>query len=210
MTHQTPPIQFKSYQALLGKDWKKLHPDIQKRFTPSYGQHKHQYRGRMSTIFLSFAGKLFAQCCRLIGKPYCLRSGVDIPIEVKVFPDPKKAGITWDRFYYYQNPRNKTKTIVDRVRSTKCLTNNGLVEVIGFGMGMALQLSVENEALVFTSRHYFINIFGKQIKFPHLLTPGLTVVKQKALGNHTFEFSLSCDHPFLGRVFWQTGVFEEL
>ena len=195
----------KDYSALLGKDsWSRLHPDIQKRF----GENVHEsvtYHGEMKEIYASFAGKVLAQVCRLIGTPLAIDTGTNIPIMVKVYPNHKLAGMTWNRFYAFPNKA------VNRVKSTKCIrANDGLVEMVGCGFGMSLEVYEENSALHFVSRDFFWQFGKTKFRIPDFLSPGKTVVSQKALSDGRFEFSLDVTHSLLGKVFRQVGVFEQI
>lgn len=195
-----------TYQSLLGdKSWERLHSDIQKRFSTSYAHRSVTYRGVMQEIYLSVTGKLLAQVCRLIGTPLALySSGNDIPVEVKVYPDTKLRGMTWDRFYLYPGKK------VNRVKSTKCIQkNNSLIEVLGSGFGMYLKAYERDRAIHFESVKFFFQMGTVRIPIPDLLTPGKTLVSQSVKRDGSFEFRLEVVHPLLGLVFKQCGDFRE-
>jgi len=194
------------YRSLLGDDaWARLHPDIQTRFSIEHAHLSVTYRGVMQQVYLSFAGKLLAQLCRLIGTPLALCCGTDIPIEVKVYPDSTLQGMTWDRYYHYPNKK------INRVKSTKCIqADNRLIEVIGSGFGMYLDVYEKNSALYFESTRYFLQLGRSKIPIPALLTPGKTIVSQSVMSDGRFEFRLNVVHPVLGRVFKQYGYFQEV
>jgi len=206
MTNNQPKVPSNillSYRSLIGeRGWRRLHPDIQRRFSISSVHSDVTYTGVMEVIYLSFFGKLLAQLCRIIGTPLALYSGKNIPMEVNVYYDEKLKGMTWDRFYFYPNRR------VNRVKSTKCIRKNtGLIEVVGFGFGMYLKVFEQNNAIVFESTRFFLQIGRFKITIPRLLTPGKTTVKQQALDGVSFRFSLDVMHPIIKQVYYQTGVF---
>ncbi|TQV72121.1 DUF4166 domain-containing protein [Aliikangiella marina] len=193
-----------SYRALLGESqWHKLHPLVQKRFGDD--QNKAVvYQGVMSEIYLSTMGKLFAQVCRLIGQPLALYEGMNVPMKVHVYENSILGGMTWDRFYQYQNKP------VNRVKSTKVIQANGvLVEVVGCGFGMKLNPSESAGAIVFESDYFFLQLGKKRIKIPDWLTPGKMTVSQRALSDEWFEFKLDVTHKLLGRTYYQIGQFSE-
>ena len=194
------------YRSLLDEQsWARLHPDIQMRFSPQYAHRSVTYRGIMNEIYLSFPGKLLAQACRLIGTPLALYTGTDIPVDVNVYPDENLQGMTWDRYYFYPGRQ------VNRIKSTKCIQNEQhLIEVTGSGFGMYLSVYEKHSAICFESTKYFFQIGNWKLPIPSLLTPGKTIVKQSALEDSCFEFSFDVEHPLLGRVFRQVGVFSEL
>ncbi len=208
MTSNPPKLarDITGYRNLFNeKDWSKLHPDIQRRF--SIELHKIiTYRGEMSEVYLSLAGKLLAQLCRLIGTPLALHCEKNVPMLVNVYPNQELGGMTWDRFYHYKN------SPLNRVKSTKCLNHNGieagLVEMVGFGFGMELKVYEKDHAIFFESEKFFWKFKNIAINVPNWFSPGKTVVSQKALDDHRFEFRLDVEHPILGKVFKQVGIFE--
>ena len=191
------------YRGLLGEQyWQRLHPAIKLRFA-----HKNQqetvYKGEMKQVYASFAGKILAQICRLIGTPLALYSGKNVPVEVKVYPNKKVGGMVWDRFYQFPN-----KT-VNRVKSTKCILGpKQLVEMVGGGFGMKLKVYVKNSALYFESTQFFWQCGGFTIFIPDILSPGKTFVSQEALNDSQFRFRLEVNHCLLGKMFQQVGIFE--
>ncbi len=131
-----------------------------------------------------------------------------MPIMVKVYPNETLKGMTWDRFYAFPNKP------VNRVTSTKVIRNKqggnkaSLVELVGCGFGMQLDVTEVKGALRFTSTEFFLEVAGKRFSIPNWLSPGKTIVEQKALSDGLFEFSLVVKHVFLGEVFKQVGVFK--
>lgn len=208
MTHNRPPearISANDYRSLLGEAaWQRLHPHIRDRFSLAYLQWPVSYTGVMELVYLSPAGKLLAQLCRLIGTPLALRSASDVPMRVDVYPDRKRGGIAWERHYCYRDFKP------DRVLSTKRIYPAlGLVELIGAGFGMYLSISEREKAILFHSRGYFWQIGDTRIALPGFLSPGDTSVMQKAFDDGSFEFTLDVDHPLLGKVCQQRGKFHE-
>ena len=208
MTENRPPdprITTSDYRTLLGEAaWSALHPDIRDRFSLQHLQDPVTYEGKMTEVRLSFAGRLLAQLGRLIGTPLATRQGHDIPTRVDVYPDRRRGGIAWDRHYQYPMARH------ERVISTKRICpQQGLVELIGGGFGMALAVRAEDRAIVFRSHGYFWQLGDFRFRLPSLLSPGETTVQQKALDRGLFEFTLDVVHPWLGRICYQRGIFRE-
>jgi hypothetical protein len=194
----------KGYQSLMPKsEWQKLHPAIQKRFSIGY-QQPITYCGVMSEVSASLPGLIFAKLCRLIGTPLAPYRGKNVPMKVNVYPNRQLKGMTWDRFYYFNNRP------ISRISSTKCVQEDGsLAEMVGFGFAMNLRVSQQGGAIQFKSGHYFVKIFNRKIKIPNLLTPGVTKVTQTAIDQQRFEFKLEVNHPWFGQVFKQVGIFEK-
>ena len=83
----------------------------------------------------------------------------------------------------------------------------GLVEMVGAGFGMTLEVFEEAGALHFVSRRYFWQLGRLRLGIPLLLTPGATEVVHRDLGGGRFRFTMTIDHPLLGRTFFQDGIF---
>ena len=74
---------------------------------------------------------------------------------------------------------------------------------------MHLEVSVEDGALVFTSRGYFLLIGNVRIPVPAWLTPGTCRVEHRDVATGQFRFTLDMQHPLWGHTFHQTGVFND-
>ena len=83
------------------------------------------------------------------------------------------------------------------------------MELVGMGFGMQLKLYEDKGALCFESTRFFCQMGKIRIPIPDLITPGKTVVAQRALDDEHFEFSLHVTHQWLGKVFEQIGTFKE-
>lgn len=193
-----------SYREILGTQaWSRLKPEVKQRFSLKPRRDRVvRYRGEMKTIELSLTGWLFAQACRLIGTPLAPWRGTDVPMTIDLIPDDRLHGIAWQRRYQFSPSRTFT------VRSTKCKgKNREFIEHIGRGFSMRLRLSELDGNLIFTSVAYEISIGGRQLKIPSLLTPGITTVTHEQLTGDRFRFTLSVNHPLLGRTIYQDGEF---
>lgn len=192
-----------SYKRLLGlTQWQRLKPEIRRRFSirPS-ANRQITYKGIMTIVYLSFMGKLFAECCRLIGRPLTTKAGNDVPVEVKLIEDNKHHGIAWQRHYFF----NDASQIIT---STKSINNDGeLEEHIGCGFSMRLHVFQKESDLYFQSEKYLFRLGEYTFQIPALLTPGKTTVIHKQLKGNKFRFSLLVEHPVLGITIKQVGDF---
>ncbi|WP_086929349.1 DUF4166 domain-containing protein [Agarilytica rhodophyticola] len=197
--HKLPnKIQPLHYADLLGKGaWLRLHPAIRRRFSQDQNA---TYYGNMKKVYLSSIGKILAQLCRLLGTPLALYSANNVPTVVNVFHNPKLGGYTWERLYKFPNK-------VNRVTSTKCLTNDpGLIEVLGRGVGMTLKTTEDKGRIYFSSVGFFWRILNRHIPLPHVFS---AVVCQTALDDKHFTFELNITHPIFGVIAYQYGEFSE-
>lgn len=193
-----------SYQEILGAEsWNRLKPEVRQRFSAKPKRGKAiRYAGTMQRVELSWTGWLFAQVCRLIGSPLAPWRGIDVPMTIELIPDGKLHGVAWKRTYQFFPSKSFT------VRSTKCKGENGeFIEHIGSGFSMRLRLSEKDGSLIFTSVAYELAMLNRIFRIPALLTPGVTTVTHEQLTGDRFRFTLSVDHPVLGRTVYQDGEF---
>ncbi len=187
-------------KALMGADWHRLHPAVQARFLhePEAG-HPVVYQGVMEKVHCSATGWLFAQATRAIGNPLAAHRGTDIAMEVRLTPC-EKGGVCWRRTYGFARPFTVTSAKRQDAQGRLC-------EYVGFGFGMRLNVFARRGALHFVSERFFWEVAGVQIPLPHWLSPGRTHVTHEDLGGGEFRFTITMDHLWLGRTFFQTGRF---
>ncbi len=194
-----------SIKKLLGDDWVKLHPNVQQRFAtePTVREHVF-YRGKMETVECSFVGKIFAHITRLIANPLTPYEGDNVSMDVLLYRKTGLAGVYWRRTYYYEGRTPYTVMSVKRSDSKGRMT-----ECVGAGFGMVLDVTAEDENLHFRSTRYFWQLGKLRVPLPHILTPGETHVIHEDLRGGDFRFTISMTHKYLGRTFYQTGIFRE-
>jgi hypothetical protein len=187
----------------LKDDWHRLHPNIQDRFRhdPQPGE-KIVYEGVMHTIRRSGSGWAFAQLTRIIGNPLTPHAGEAVPMDVTLYKRPDKSGVYWQRVYFYPHRKPCTVTSVKRESA-----RGEMMECVGCGFGMLLNVHVENAQLHFESYRYFWQCGKVRIPLPHWLSPGKTHVVHEDLGGGDFKFIVSMNHRQLGETFYQEGVF---
>lgn len=195
-----PPARHLDFERLLGRAaWLSLSADTRSRFR--IGAPPRTYEGGMG-VRASWAGLAIAQVCRLIGQPLAPWRGEAVPVSVAVHTD-KDGSLVWDRLYRF--PKKRPCFVTSR----KVADHRGMVEMVRGGLGMALNVTVEDGALHFRSRGYFLEIGGRRLPLPGLLTPGRAHVVHRDLGDGRFLFSLEFRHPWLGQTLWQEGVFAD-
>ncbi|MCR9213757.1 MAG: DUF4166 domain-containing protein [Proteobacteria bacterium] len=197
--------KFATFRALVGeRGWARLTRDIRSRFASKAQTKVVHYAGSMEEVTCSTPGWILAQAARVVGTPLAPHRGRDVPMDVKVFEDKKTGGTVWERVYYFKNRRPLT------VRSTKHFTGKSfLVECVGGGIGMKLDVFEEDHKLHFRSTRYFWQIGGVRLPLPHFMTPGIAHVTHTDEGGGLFRFTMTIDHQLFGRMFYQDGVFQE-
>ena len=188
-----PPLDIAS--LVHPSDWDRLPPSLRRRFQAGHGPAC--YRGGLHCS-ASAVGAVFAWLARAFGAPLPQAQATQAPVTVTV--QPTAAGVVWSR---QLGPAHA-------IRSIKSAGPGGTVlERTDGGLGMVLVLSVEDGALVFTSRSFFLAVGPWRVPIPALLTPGRCRVAHQALDDTRFRFTLTMVHPLWGTTFRQTGVFTD-
>jgi hypothetical protein len=200
------PIGDLRFRALAGEArWGRLPQAVRARFEHHIGPGRSiLYSGEVVECRMSRVGRALAQLVRLIGAPLPLCRDTLVPAVVTVTEDPASGGQFWTRLY------GRGRGAPQVIRSSKCFAGpTGLEEHIGCGVGIALRLEVEGEALHFLSDHYFLKLGRVRLRLPGWLSPGRMRVSHIDCGHGAFAFVLSLVHPWLGELVRQTAMFEE-
>jgi hypothetical protein len=192
------------FRALLGEAaWARLPDAVCRRFSKCLAPDQALiYRGQVVVTELSRWGRILAFLTRAIGSPLPLTDGTKGPALVVVTEDELLGGQSWTRIYTRTGRRPQT------VHSAKCFRGpTGLEEYVGYGIGMALKVTVEDSALVFRSDHYFLTVGARRMRLPQLLMPGEMCITHRDEGEGTFSFRLTLTHPQLGCLVHQLAYF---
>ncbi|SEW46047.1 protein of unknown function [Cognatiyoonia koreensis] len=195
------------FRKLLGEaGWHRLPAAVRRRFGKRLkGGVSVAYQGKVVAMQMNLAGRLLAQAARLIGAPlpYDLSSKGQ-PAVVIVTEDIASDGQFWVRQY------GRAKGFPQVVHSSKRFAGpSGLEEYIGYGIGMALKIVAEDDALLFKSDHYFVQVFGRKFRLPRFLSPGALVIGHHDLGEHNFMFSLRLHNRLFGELIAQDCLFQD-
>lgn len=195
------------FRTLLGESaWRTLPAPVRERFGKKLrGGSSVAYQGIVTQMFMSRGGWFLAQLCRLIGAPLPYeREAEGMPAIVIVTEDPANDGQFWIRQYGRKSGFPQT------VHSSKRFSGpTGLEEIVGYGIGMALNVEATKSALLFKSERYFITILGLRVPIPRWLCPGALTIGHHERGNGTFAYTLSLVHPILGVLLHQKVVFAQ-
>jgi Domain of unknown function (DUF4166) len=162
------------------------------------------YKGEVVECRMSRWGWLLAQALRVIGAPLPLCRDTFVPAVVTVTEDEAGGGQFWTRHYGRHNGFPQV------IHSAKRFAGKtGLQEYVGGGVGVALTLKVEREALFFVSDRYFLQLGRWQINLPRWLTPGTLTVGHIDCDGGMFAFTLVLAHPLFGTLIRQTAMFRD-
>jgi hypothetical protein len=197
------------FRALMPEaDWNSLPPSVRRRFGKRLGAPA-VYVGEILESRLSRAGWWLVQAARVIGAPFPLArsraADARVPSVVTVTEDPCAGGQIWTRLYA------RRRRFPQVIHSCKRFAGpTGLEEYVGCGIGMALEVYAREGALVFRSRHYFIELLGRRFVLPAWACPGALYVTHAELPDGKFSFTLQIFHPRFGLLIRQMAVFREV
>jgi len=194
------------FGALLSdEDWGRLPLAIWRRFSKRFADGETVvYVGEIDEASFSRTGWWLAQLARLIGGPLPTGAETKVPMIVTVTEDAASGGQIWTRICA------RSDGFPQVIHSSKRFAGpTGLEEYVGYGVSMALVISVEHEALLFRSVGYSLQIGGLRLPLPAWLTPGDLTVTHSDLGGGAFRFTLDIVHPRFGRLIRQSAVFRE-
>ncbi|AKS45202.1 protein of unknown function [Octadecabacter temperatus] len=195
------------FSRLVGaKKWQTLPQAVRKRFGKRLkGGVSVAYQGKVTSMRMNLAGRIIAHAARIIGAPLPYdMSCVDQPAVVTVTEDIAGSGQFWIRQY------GRKAGFPQVVHSSKRFAGpTGLEEYIGYGIGMALNVCVQGQDLLFKSDHYFVQVFGRRVRLPRVLNPGALVIGHHDMGDGQFRFSLDLKHRLLGQMIYQDALFND-
>jgi len=185
--------------------WAALPPAIRRRFErKALAAATITYAGEVVECRMTFAGRLLAQAARLIGAPLPLGRDTGVPATVCITEDRAGHGQYWSRHY------GRATGFPQVIQSAKRFAGpTGLEEYLGHGIGIALRLTAEHDALLFIGDHYFLRLFGLRLRWPRWLAPGELVIRHQDLGGGRFLFALDLIHPRLGKLIHQVALFTD-
>lgn len=187
-------------------DWAGLPEAVRRRFRRRVAHGRTVvYVGEVIETELSVAGRLLGEAARLVGSPFPTSTDGGVPAVVSVTEDFATGGQVWTRLYARRSGFPQV------IHSSKRFGGpTGLEEHVGCGVGMTLRVDTEDGALVFRSDRYFVDVFGRRLWLPAVLTPGAITVAHAECGDGRFTFTLDVTHPRLGQLVRQRAVFREV
>jgi hypothetical protein len=194
------------FRALLpDEDWGRLPLAVWRRFSKRLADGSTMvYVGEVDEACSSRAGWWLAQAARLIGGPLPTGTETGVPMIVTVTEDAAAGGQIWTRICARR--AGFPQVIHSSIRFAG---PTGLEEYVGFGVSMALRISVAQEALVFRSVDCSLELGRLRLPLPKWLTTGDLTVTHRDLGGGAFRFTLEINHPRFGLLIRQSAVFRE-
>lgn len=194
-------------RLLTESEWRALPEATRRRFSLKVkGGESLLFQGVTTQLKMSAFGRMLCEMARIIGAPLPLDMRSEArPAIVAVTEHPSGNGQVWTRLYA------RGAGFPQTVNSVKTFGGpTGLEEHVGGGVSMSLLLSVERGVLLFRSADYFLGAFGRRMRIPKWLAPGVMVIGHEDRGHGCFAFTLTLTHPLFGVLVEQTTLFSDM
>jgi hypothetical protein len=188
------------------EEWAELPLAVRRRFSKRLAAGESiVYVGEVLEIQLSRAGWWLAQLLRLIGAPLPTARRGHVPSVVTVTEDRTTGEQIW---MHICGRRSGFPQVIYSAKRFAGPT--GLEEHVGYGIGMTLTVEVREAALIFRSKDYFFEMFGRRLLLPKWLCPGTMHVTHAELPDGKFAFTLQVIHPRFGLLIREMAIFRDL
>jgi len=187
-------------QKVLGADWDKLPPVIQRHYSTSSNRSTCVI-GNMDIGYPSYLLPMISLihlCGGLV-----LKRGNRIKSIVEKTSCEKNNTLFWSRTLTY--PDNKKDYFFSKMIY---LQDHELIESVRFGFGLRLKVSVENGKLVYRSNGHIWQCGKLRLTFPDWLVLGSATIIEIPTANQQFKLDFSISHPLLGLTYWYRGIFQ--
>lgn len=188
----------------LGESWESLHPLVRRHYDIKPGTATRVVmRGSMDEVYHSAIAMIFILFGRFFGAlvPY---RGNNIPVVVRNWTSADNSNdMFWHRTFSF--PNRPPFIFASRM---EFIAQDEIVEYVRLGMGVRMRMSVQNQALVFTSIGYRWNIGPFTVYLPNWLILGRAIIVERAVSNNEFYVNFVMNHPIFGRTFAYSGTFQ--
>ncbi|WP_415879393.1 DUF4166 domain-containing protein [Methylomonas sp. TEB] len=184
-------------QKVLGDDWQQLPEVIQRHYRISDGQQS-RLTGTMEIGYPIYLFPLI-WLIHLFGGLLLWR-GQAAQAEVDKTADGEL--LQWHRTMIYAD--GKTDCFSSRMSYA---ADHELVELIGFGFGLRLHVSVENGELLYRSNGHFWQCGSLRLNIPDYLLLGSASISERAVSEDEFYLDFSIRHPWWGVSYYYRGNF---
>lgn len=194
------------FASLIGETgWRALGANVRRRFSRLAGDGETVvYEGRVVAMHHTRLGAGLAAAARLVGGMLPLPAPAGARAVVIVSEDRAASGQIWTRVYARPGRFPQTVNSVKQFRGP-----TGLLERLGFGLHMYLDVREEAGALVFRSKGFGFGAGSVMMRLPRFVLPIDCEVRHEPVGEATFDFVLSVSAPALGTLIHQRCRFSD-
>ncbi|MDH5182100.1 MAG: DUF4166 domain-containing protein [Gammaproteobacteria bacterium] len=190
-------------KTALGKEWDNLAAPIQRHYGLSPGtQQQIILTGTMTSIRYSLIGKLFVLLSRPFGALVHLK-GNNIPVTVRNYTTDDPDNFFWHRTFSPQ--QTQQKIFCSRMVHAG---GNEIIEFVRLGMGIRMQVTVNDMCLHYRGIRYEWHIGKFTIPIPNWLALGKGEIIEEAVDDNTVRVDFRIIHPMFGETFSYRGQFK--
>ncbi len=187
-------------QQVLGEDWHKLPPVIQQHYQLEDGQ-QNSLTGSMTIAYPTYCFPLI-WLIHLFGGLALWRGD---NVQTRVQKTTTANTLHWQRIMTY------SADICDYFRSQMYyFTDHEVIEMIGFGFGLRLKMTVHNGDLLYQSQGHFWQYGKLRVTLPDWLLLGTATISEHAVSADMFELNFTIKHPWWGETYSYRGCFHLL
>ncbi len=187
-------------QKALGEDWNKLPAVIQRHYSVPIDSNTC-LKGNMEIGYPNLLWpliNLIHLCGGLVS-----RRGKRVETLVEKTISAQNATLYWKRTLTYPDSRK------DYFYSHMVyLQAHELIEMVRFGFGLRLKVSVKNGNLVYRSNGHIWQYGKLRLTFPDWLVLGEATIIEHAVSDQQFRLDFSIRHPLWGKCYWYHGTFQ--
>lgn len=187
-------------QKVLGDDWQQLPDVIQRHYRITDGQQSRL----VGTMEIGYPSYLFPLIwvIHLFGGLLLWRGQA---AHAEVDKTANGELLAWHRTMTYTD--GKTDCFSSRMSYA---ADHELIELIGFGFGLRLNVSVENGELLYRSNGHFWQCGPLRLNIPDCLLLGSASISERAISEDEFYLDFSIRHPWWGVTYYYRGNFRYL
>jgi hypothetical protein len=188
-------------QRALGDDWQKLPPVIQRHYQLSDTESSCTVvNGTMRINYPTFIKPVLV-IARLMGALIDLK-GEGMQVSVKKWVTDSSSTLYWRRTI--QAPDGRGTVFASRMEYQH---GNQLIEFVGFGFGIRLNVFAENKQLVYRSNGHLWRCGFVTIPIPDILFLGHATIIERPIDDDKFVLDFKINHPLFGQTYEYGGVF---
>jgi len=187
-------------QKTLGEDWNKLPAVIQRHYCVPTDSNTC-LKGRMEIGYPNYLLPLISLihlCGGLVSK-----RGKEIETQVEKTTSLQNTELCWKRSLKY--PDNNKDCFYSKMSYLQAYE---LIEMVRFGFGLRLKVSVEKGTLVYRSNGHIWQCGKLRLTFPDWLVLGKATIAETPISEQQFRLDFNIEHPLWGKCYWYNGVFQ--
>ncbi|EOP09092.1 MULTISPECIES: DUF4166 domain-containing protein [Bacillus] len=197
------------YERLLGDTYKKLHPELQKRYAITE-DNSFTGEGKMDEIY---GGSFFVKLILKIASKFRMffsERGKEVPFTIHNTAERDEHGhelVRWNRTFYFHNKKRYFNAVMQLDEE-----NNEIVDCFGEPHILVSTLNFhidEVGAMHISSKKQWFFMFGRKIPLPRFLYGEAKIVESYDETLQCFRIHVQVRNPLIGSLFSYKGTFVE-